>query len=112
MSNQRNLLNFTTRGVILYQCNQREEKKEKRKYKSALIKIQAPQPRAYDGKRDALQITTFLNNLRTYFKLARLSEDDDEYKVNLAEGYLTGDASYWWSLLPEHQRPTTYDGFG
>uniref|UniRef100_A0A7S3A6S2 Ty3 transposon capsid-like protein domain-containing protein n=1 Tax=Rhodosorus marinus TaxID=101924 RepID=A0A7S3A6S2_9RHOD len=78
---------------------------------SSLIKIQAPQPKPYDGKRDALLINTFLNSLRTYFKLARLPEDDDAYKITLAEGYLTGDASYWWSLVPEDKRPEKYAGF-
>jgi len=75
------------------------------------MKIQAPQPKAYDGKRDALLIRTFLNNLRTYFKLVRLPDDDEDYKITLAEGYLTGDASYCWSLLPDYQKPTTYDDF-
>uniref|UniRef100_A0A7S2ZX89 Retrotransposon gag domain-containing protein n=1 Tax=Rhodosorus marinus TaxID=101924 RepID=A0A7S2ZX89_9RHOD len=77
---------------------------------STLIKLQAPQPKPSDGKRDALVISTFLNNLNTYFKLARLDEDDD-YKTTLAEGYLTGDASYWWSLIPDNQKPTTYEDF-
>mmetsp|Transcript_16557 Transcript_16557/g.23897 ORF Transcript_16557/g.23897 Transcript_16557/m.23897 type:complete len:91 (+) Transcript_16557:178-450(+) len=77
----------------------------------SLIKIQAPQPRSSEGKRDAVLISTFLNSLKTYFKLARLPDDDEDYKITLAEGYLTGDASYWWSLLPEYQRPTTYNEF-
>jgi len=43
--------------------------------------------------------------------LARLSEDEDEYKIIPAEGCLAGDASYWWSPIPDHQRQTLYEEF-
>jgi len=31
--------------------------------------------------------------------------------ITLAEGYLNGDASYWWSLIPAEHKPTSYAGF-
>jgi len=43
--------------------------------------------------------------------LARLSEADEEYRIALGEAYLIGDASYWWPLIPDEQKPTTYAGF-
>ena len=57
-------------------------------------KVKVPEPRAYNGARDARELENFLFDVEQYFKAARVQ--GEETKVTMATMYLTGDAKLWW----------------
>ena len=56
-------------------------------------RVKLPDPKAFDGVRDAKEVENYLFDMEQYFKLAKTADDA---KISLASLYLTGDAKLWW----------------
>ncbi|KAL0313032.1 UNVERIFIED_CONTAM: hypothetical protein Sradi_5702500 [Sesamum radiatum] len=57
-------------------------------------RLRIPEPKAYDGARDAKEVENFLFDMEQYFLAANVV--DEARKVSTATMYLTGDAKLWW----------------
>ncbi|XP_068666698.1 uncharacterized protein [Aristolochia californica] len=57
-------------------------------------KVKVPEPKSYNGKRDAKELENFLWQMEQYFKATKISEE--ALKVDTATMYLTDDAMLWW----------------
>ena len=53
-----------------------------------------PEPRAYEGVRDAQALENFLFDMEQYFRASRIVDEED--KVSIALMYFSGDAKSWW----------------
>ena len=61
---------------------------------SEASRVKLPEPRPYEGQRDAKEVDNFLFDMEQYFKMVpSISEDS---KVVMATMYLIGDAKLWW----------------
>ncbi|VFQ93371.1 unnamed protein product [Cuscuta campestris] len=56
-------------------------------------KIKVPEPKHFDGARNAKELENFLWDMEEYFKAAKIPEGE---KVSIASMYLMGDAKLWW----------------
>lgn len=56
-------------------------------------KVRVPEPKPYEGARNAKSLENFLWDIETYFEAAQVHENE---KVTIASMYLTGDAKLWW----------------
>jgi len=56
-------------------------------------KLKAPQPRAYSGARDSKEVDNFIFDIEQYF---RVSQIEEELKIDTASMYLAEDAKLWW----------------
>ncbi|CAL5330901.1 unnamed protein product [Camellia sinensis] len=59
-----------------------------------LTRARVPEPRAYDGARDAKELDNFLFDMQQYFKAVKA--DAEETRISMATMYLSGDAKLWW----------------
>ncbi|XP_068649054.1 uncharacterized protein [Aristolochia californica] len=57
-------------------------------------KVKVPEPKSYNGKRDAKDLENFLWQMQQYVKAAKISEEP--LKVDTSTMYLTDDAMLWW----------------
>ena len=57
-------------------------------------RIEAPRPKAFDGRRDAKELDTFLWNIERY--LRHMGVEDDASKISTASLFLTDNALLWW----------------
>ncbi|KAG8379069.1 hypothetical protein BUALT_Bualt07G0049900 [Buddleja alternifolia] len=57
-------------------------------------RLRIPEPRAYEGARDAKEVENFLFDMEQYFIAANIV--DEPRKVSTATMYLMGDAKLWW----------------
>ena len=57
-------------------------------------RVKVPEPRPYNGARDAKDLENFLFDMEHYFRAVRT--DSEEGKVAMATMYLSGDAKVWW----------------
>ncbi|KAL0381910.1 UNVERIFIED_CONTAM: hypothetical protein Slati_4563200 [Sesamum latifolium] len=57
-------------------------------------RLRIPEPKAYNGARDAKEVENFLFDIEQYFLAANV--EDEARKVSTATMYLTGDAKLWW----------------
>ena len=53
-----------------------------------------PEPKRYEGARDAKELENFLFDMEQYFRAERTDSKED--KVAMAAMYLAGDAKLWW----------------
>ncbi|KAK3007726.1 hypothetical protein RJ639_027908 [Escallonia herrerae] len=53
-----------------------------------------PEPRSYDGAKEAKQVSNFFWHLEQYFEA--LDIDDEEEKVQTTVMYLTDTTALWW----------------
>ncbi|CAA0819377.1 Unknown protein, partial [Striga hermonthica] len=56
-------------------------------------KVRIPDPKTFDGTRDAKDVENFLWDMEAYFHVARVLDDE---KVSIASMFLSGDAKLWW----------------
>lgn len=56
-------------------------------------KRKVPEPKAFQGVRDAKELENFLWDMEEYFCAARVPADE---QVNITSMYLAGDAKLWW----------------
>ncbi|KAL0361411.1 UNVERIFIED_CONTAM: hypothetical protein Sradi_3825600 [Sesamum radiatum] len=57
-------------------------------------RLRVPEPKAYNGARDAKEVKNFLFDIEQYFLATNV--EDEARKVSTATMYLTGDAKLWW----------------
>ncbi|GMP84440.1 hypothetical protein CsSME_00037971 [Camellia sinensis var. sinensis] len=57
-------------------------------------KVRAPEPKSYDGARDAREIDNFIWNMERYFENVDIVDEDE--KVQTATMYLKDTAMLWW----------------
>ena len=56
-----------------------------------------PEPKRYEGARDAKELENFLFDMEQYFRAVRTdSEEDKVAMVAMVAMYLAGDAKLWW----------------
>ena len=56
-------------------------------------KIKVPEPKAFNGGRNAKELENFLWDMEQYFKAAHIP---DREKITITSMYLSGDAKLWW----------------
>ena len=67
-------------------------------------RAKVPEPRRYEGARDAKELENFLFDMEQYFRAVRT--ESEEEKVAMASMYLAGDAKLWWrSKFVENECP-------
>ena len=57
-------------------------------------RAKVPEPKRYEGARDAKELENFLFDMEQYFRAVRTDSEED--KVAMAAMYLAGDAKLWW----------------
>ena len=80
------------------------------------MKIKANKPEAYDGRRDALQVNTWLYQVQMYLHVSQMNNPqqaiDENMKVTVASTLLKGTAANWWFMMVQSvQAPGTWDEF-
>ncbi|KAK9750806.1 hypothetical protein RND81_02G223100 [Saponaria officinalis] len=60
---------------------------------SGARKVKAPPPRTFCGTRDSTEIDNFIFDMEQYFRVTQL---DEELKIDTASMYLVDDAKLWW----------------
>ena len=58
-----------------------------------MSKIKVPEPKQFNGSRNAKELENFLWDMEQYFKAARIP---DREQVSITSMYLSGDAKLWW----------------
>jgi len=56
-------------------------------------KVRVPEPKPFEGARNAKELENFLWDMEQYFKAVRVPEAE---QVTVTSMYLTGDAKLWW----------------
>ncbi|KAK9690347.1 hypothetical protein RND81_09G121600 [Saponaria officinalis] len=74
-------------------CSILEEKVKTRQTIPGARKVKAPPPRTFCGMRDSTEIDNFIFDMEQYF---RVSQFDEELKIDTATMYLVDDAKLWW----------------
>ena len=60
---------------------------------AAASKVKVPEPKSFNGSRNAKELENFLWDVEQYFKAAKVPERE---WVTLTSMYLSGDAKLWW----------------
>ncbi|KAK0602998.1 hypothetical protein LWI29_000294 [Acer saccharum] len=58
-----------------------------------VLRIKVPEPKKFEGKRDAKELENFLWDMEQYFKAAKIPNRE---QVNITSMYLGRDAMLWW----------------
>ncbi|KAK9681617.1 hypothetical protein RND81_10G015400 [Saponaria officinalis] len=74
-------------------CSTVEEKVNTQPTISGARTVKAPPPRTFCGTRDSTEIDNFIFDMEQYFRVSQL---DEELKIDTASIYLVGDAKLWW----------------
>ncbi|XP_034674441.1 uncharacterized protein LOC117905666 [Vitis riparia] len=61
-------------------------------------KVRVPEPKGFNGNRNAKELENFLWDIEQFFKAAHVPDGE---KVSLTSMYLTGDAKLWWRTRME-----------
>ncbi|RVX03852.1 Transposon Tf2-2 polyprotein [Vitis vinifera] len=64
----------------------------------ALSKVRVPEPKGFNGNRNAKELENFLWDIEQFFKVAHVPDGE---KVSITSMYLTGDAKLWWRTRME-----------
>lgn len=78
--------------------------------------IKANKPEPYDGRRDALQVNSWLHQVQNYLYVTQANNPqqaiDEIMKVTVASSLLKGTAANWWYMLVQSgQAPGTWEEF-
>ena len=57
-------------------------------------RAKVPEPKRFEGARDAKELENFLFDMEQYFRAVRTDSEKD--KVAMVAMYLAGDAKLWW----------------
>ncbi|KAK9668112.1 hypothetical protein RND81_13G036000 [Saponaria officinalis] len=74
-------------------CSTLEEKVNTQPTISGARKVKEPPPRTFCGTRDSTEIDNFIFDMEQYFRVSQL---DEELKIDMASMYLVDDAKLWW----------------
>ncbi|KAK9689724.1 hypothetical protein RND81_09G077300 [Saponaria officinalis] len=74
-------------------CSILEEKVNTRGTIPGARKVKSPPPRTFSGTRESTEIDDFIFDVEQYFRVSQL---DEELKVDTASMYLVDDAKLWW----------------
>ena len=61
-------------------------------------KVRVPEPKGFNGNRNAKELENFLWDIEQFFKAAHVPDGE---KVSITSMYLTGDAKLWWRTRME-----------
>lgn len=80
------------------------------------VKLKSNPPECYGGRRDYLEVHTWLYKVEQYFEIMSLFNPGligkDGNRVLFASTFLTGTAAVWWYTLVRANRvPITWDAF-
>ena len=56
-------------------------------------KVRVPEPKGFNGNKNAKELENFLWDMEQFFKVAHIPDGE---KVSITSMYLTGDAKLWW----------------
>lgn len=78
--------------------------------------IKANKPEAFEGRRDALHVNTWLYQVEMYLNVSQMNSPeqliDDNMKVTVASTLLKGTAANWWfTLVQSGQAPGQWEDF-
>ncbi|KAK9741448.1 hypothetical protein RND81_03G106700 [Saponaria officinalis] len=74
-------------------CSILEEKVNTQRSIPGARKVKAPPPRTFCGTRDSIEIDNFIFDMEQYFRVSQL---DEELKVDTTSMYLVDDVELWW----------------
>ena len=66
--------------------------------KASFSKVQIPEPKGFNGNRNAKELENFLWDIEQFFKAAHVPDGE---KVSITNMYLIGDAKLWWQTRME-----------